>query len=81
MLICCEGAYFYRDVFLDIELDFLLPGELIKAAIEFLVEMPLLAPLELTRPPKLLPFAGYILVLRIGVYLPGYGFIVVFRFS
>ena len=52
-----EGVYFCKDVFRDSELDFLFSGELTRAAIEFFVEMPLLAPLALIRPPKLLPFA------------------------
>ena len=52
-----EGVCFYKDVFRDSELDFLFSGELTRAAIEFFVEMPLLAPLALIRPPKLLPFA------------------------
>ena len=82
MLMFYEGVYFYSEVFLDRELDFLalLSGEPIRAAIEFLVEMPLLAPIVLTRPPKLLPFAVETLFFKIGVYLPGYGRIVEFRF-
>ena len=77
----CEGVCFYKDVFRDSELDFLFSGELTRAAIEFFVEMPLLAPLELTRPPKLLPLSFWILFFRIGVCLPGYVFMVELRFT
>ena len=85
LLMFYEGVCFYNEVFLDKELDYLaaaLSGEEpIRAAIEFFVEMPLLAPIVLTRPPKLLPLAFYeILFFKIGVYLPGWGRIVEFKF-
>lgn len=75
LLMFYEGVCFYNEVFLDKELDFLaaaFSGEPIRAAIEFFVEMPLLAPIVLTRPPKLLPLAfDVILFFKMGVYLPG----------
>ena len=74
---------FWSEAFLESELDYflLLIGELIRIFIEFLVEMPLLAPLTDTMPPKLLPCVFYILFFRIGVYLPGCGFIVLFKLT
>ena len=58
------------------------PGDLFFIIMECLVvEMPLLAPLAPTKAPKLLTLFGKTFFFSIGVYLPGCGFMELFRFD